>query len=243
MNVTTKPSVNHCKFVRKNGKQCQLASLKNGYCWRHGNGIARAYRAVRTNPDIAFGGMIIGILVGIAGLFVGYLTSRPPGYLDLGYIHFNNKNLAAGDRLSVDVCVKNAGGKSVEGAYRYYTLILKPIVTGTDRDALGTQMYKDFYKEALKNQTELINQGYHGFSLGKGHGAINTLLAPQASAPPLNQDQVDAIMNGTFAIYVFIWARWQDEPQDFRFCSWQIPYTPTSKDLSAGLEQHLCPIP
>ena len=107
----------------------------------------------------------------IAGLCVGYLASRPPGYLDLRYIHFNNKNLSSGDRLIVDVCVKNAGGKSVEHAYRYYDVILKPLTSGTDKDALGTQMYKDFYNEALGNQTELINQGYHGFSLGRGHGA------------------------------------------------------------------------
>jgi len=24
---------------------------------------------------------------------------------------------------------------------------------------------------------------------------------------------------------VLLWAWWQDEPEDFRFCSWQIPYT------------------
>jgi hypothetical protein len=145
--------------------------------------------------------------------------------------------------MSADVCVKNAGGKSVEGAYRYYALILKPLTTGTDRDALGTQMYKDFYNDALKNQTELINQGYHGFSLGRGHGAINTLIVPQAPEQPLTQEQINQIMNGGLATYVFIWARWQDEPQDFRFCAWYIPYTPNSKDLSTGMEQHLCPVP
>jgi hypothetical protein len=110
---------------------------------------------------------------------------------------------------------------------------------GPDSAQVDRDIHMRLHKLALKQHTELINNGSEGVTVGKGEGVWVTLDVPDLSEPPLTQQQVRGMREGSYRLYVYVWARWRDAPHDLDLCQWLQPITTDTVDNSR-LIWHLC---
>ncbi len=100
-------------------------------------------------------------------------------------------------------------------------------------------MHSGFLANALKANADFLNSGKKGLTVSKGEGPWVTLFLPKESEPPLTQAQVDGILQGSYRLYVYAWARWRDAANDLDFCEWL--QKPEAKEIdNEKLIWHLC---
>jgi hypothetical protein len=180
---------------------------------------------------------LVGIPLAVVLVIFAFVMHRMQGkgFMQLGYARFVNKRLAPGERLSVNIWIKNNGGQAVDDTYVLFGVVLGPVVSeGTDRDT-----HASLHSRALESYVKMRNEGQPGITVGKGEGVWDTLVVPKPPEAALTQDRIDDILRGSQRLYVFAWARWKDAPHDLDFCEWLQP--PLTNEINnANLIWHLC---
>jgi hypothetical protein len=213
-----------CRFKKPNGELCKR-SVHPGEntCWQHTRGLRHKWNSLTKNQTIVFLGMIAGILLGV----VGVVQSRPSGYMQLDEVFIHNQQLTAGDRLSMNVGIRNRGGSPVRNEYQFMEVALVPLAGNADD--IDRQKRADFKIDALQAHEKLLDKGQKGVLVGEGDTLWDTLTLPNATTPPLSQEQVEMILSGRIRLYVYLWSRWKDAPEDYEQCLSLQP--PTKNDL------------
>jgi hypothetical protein len=83
----------------------------------------------------------------VVGVFISVVAWRFPqfsgkGFMQLGYVRFRNKRIIPGDRLSINVWIKNDGGAPVDNVYRFFEASLVPV--GIDSDKTDRETHAKF---------------------------------------------------------------------------------------------------
>lgn len=166
-------------------------------------------------------------------------TSQPVGvgFMQVSDTKFLTKELAPGVPITINVAVKNAGAAPVEDVYTSFSASLVPV--GPNPDNTDQETHVLLLKAAHKGQQQIVNDGRKGSTVGVGHGVWTTLELPQPGSPPLTNQQITEIMQGKTRLYVYVWARWRDEPHDYELCRWLEPPL-TTKISNDALIWHLC---
>ncbi len=156
--------------------------------------------------------------------------------MQVGEVWFVNKRFDVGDRLGINVWVKNMGDEPVQSMFHFIKVAL---IEPHQMPQADWDYHKVGLQDALKFHEYDINQGHKGVRVGAGDGVWTTTMLPSEPSPPLTQTQVDEFMQGKLKIYVYVWARWRDAEEDLDFC--ESLQTPTTNDLDKDkLIWHLC---
>jgi hypothetical protein len=99
----------------------------------------------------------VGIMLAATAIYISLRDSRTPGFVQLGYVRFRNKQFAVGDRLGVNVWIKNAGGRPIENVYIVFVASLVPLNGVADEIDRGTRA--GFQKQAMSNYGKVLNDG------------------------------------------------------------------------------------
>ena len=72
---------------------------------------------------VGFAVTCAGLIVGILGLIITWVNSLPPGYIEAGTIHVEDRALVQGGRLEFDVSIINPGGRPVENLFSFTDVV------------------------------------------------------------------------------------------------------------------------
>ena len=166
----------------------------------------------------------------VGGLFIEWLHSRPPGYLQAGFTRVRERKLFVGERLEFNLSLINPGGKPVDGVFAYTDVVFfKPDFPG---EQVTRSVQTQLRAMALKHMQDATNAGSSGVRVDKGEVLWETHAVPNLGTPGFTSEQVRDIRAGTLVIVVYTWARWRDEPKDYEQCG--ALQAPTSDVVNTG---------
>jgi hypothetical protein len=180
--------------------------------------------------------IVLGFGLAAWNSFLAAKEVRRKGFMQVAQVWFVNKSFTAGERLGVNVSVKNMGDEPVQNMYHFIKVgLLEP----TKEPEADWEYHTLGLKDALRGHAQAINGGYKGVRVGVGDSVWTTTMIPDNSLPPLTELQVDHFMQGRSRIYVYVWARWRDSQDDVDFCEWL--QTPSTNEFNTDkLIWHLC---
>jgi hypothetical protein len=228
------PSI--CGRKTVDGTPCQRrVKTGGGPCVIHATGFRGKLRSLARNNVLLFLLTVISVVVGVSALagwaYDEFIKRASPGFLQTENPWFRPQRLVS-DGFSISMWIRNRGNAPVEGEVHFFEakiLYVERDVEGQERRA-----HAEMLADALKFNSDQIQQGFHGRSIGKNDGVWQTMYFPH-----LSQDQIDAVIQGHARIFVYAWARWRDALHDLDRCLYlQRPDSVELKDKE--IIWHLC---
>jgi hypothetical protein len=144
------------------------------------------------------------------------ITINPPsvasGFMQLYRTIIVNPELRAGERISVNIFIRNEGAQPVYSVYRNYFIALSGL--SGDPAKVDAHLHARFLKDSLKAKREYAKTN-KGLTVGVKETLWNSL-----ETDPLTQEQVDGIKQGAIRLYAYAWAGWQGARHDLDACRW-----------------------
>lgn len=139
--------------------------------------------------------------------------------------------LVAGMPVTANVSIENKGTEPVDGMYRYFAIALVDV--GSTPEGTDSQAKAAFHNDMLRALKQWEQSKLTTPAIAVGVTVWNTL-----SLPPLTDEQVKRLKEGTTRLYIYTWARWSGEKHDLEQCTW--PQIPADGNLHGELVWHVC---